>query len=223
MTTALPRTRLFHFLAAVVSTAIFFAAIHLLPSLKTGSDPQVIVRCVVQILVAIAILYGLIRWGESREELGVRRVRGATFGWGLLCFVISAVLAILTLFSFSRLGLAQDEAMLLALASRPVPIILLIAATAALSEEIIFRSVLITELEAATGMRWLAGLISLVIFALAHAAGWGMTQVLFAAVPGLVLTLFFLWKRNLWICVLAHFLTDALGLLSAAAGMSHHT
>ena len=100
---------------------------------------------------------------------------------------------------------------------------LLLAATAGIAEEIIFRSVLITELEAATGLKWLAALISLLVFAAAHAGGWGPTQVIFAAVPGLVLTLFFLWKRDLWICIIAHFLTDALGLLSAAAAMSHHT
>ncbi len=41
--------------------------------------------------------------------------------------------------------------------------------------------------------------------------------------PGLVLTLFFLWKRDLWVCIIAHFLVDAVGLLSAAAALAHHS
>ena len=60
------------------------------------------------------------------------------------------------------------------------------------------------------------------VFALAHAGGWGSSQIIFAAVPGLVLTLFFLWKRDLWICIIAHFLTDAAGLLSAGPDLVNH-
>jgi membrane protease YdiL (CAAX protease family) len=222
MSSVLPRTRVVHLVAAVISTALFFAVVALLPSLKTATNPQMIIKCVVEILVALAILYALIRWGEPQRELGLRPLRAATFGCGLLCFLVIAVLSVLTLFAFSRFGISQDKATLGALASRPVPVILLLAATAGIAEEIIFRSILITELEAGTGMKWLAALISLAVFAAAHAGGWGPTQVIFAAVPGLVLTLFFLWKRDLWVCVIAHFLTDALGLLSAAAAMSHH-
>jgi membrane protease YdiL (CAAX protease family) len=215
-------TRTFHLMAALLSTAIFLLLIRLLPSLKTASDREVIVKCVAEVAVAVAILYGLVRLGrEPPAALGLRRVRGATFGWAFLCFLASAIFSALTLFLFARFGIAQDKATLMALASRPAPIILLIAAAAGIAEEIIFRSILITELEAATGMRWLAAILSLAAFALAHAGGWGPSQIIFAAVPGLVLTLFFLWKRDLWICILAHFLTDAAGLLSAAAGMAH--
>jgi membrane protease YdiL (CAAX protease family) len=223
MSRVLPRTRVFHLVAAIVSTALFFVVVTVLPSLKTATNPQMILKCFVEIIVAVAILYALVRWGEPKRTLGLRPVRAATFGWAFVCFLAIAILSVVTLFSFSRFGISQDRATLTALASRPVPIVLLLAATAGIAEEIIFRSVLITELEAATGLKWLAALISLVIFAAAHAGGWGPTQVIFAAVPGLVLTLFFLWKRDLWICVIAHFLTDALGLLSAAAAMSHHT
>ena len=223
MSRVLPRTRVFHLVAAIVSTALFLVVVTVLPSLKTATNPQMILKCFVEVIVAVAILYALVRWGEPKRPLGLRPVRAATFGWGFVCFLAIAILSVVTLFSFSRFGISQDKATLTALASRPVPIVLLLAATAGIAEEIVFRSVLITELEAATGLKWLAALISLVIFAAAHAGGWGPTQVIFAAVPGLVLTLFFLWKRDLWICVIAHFLTDALGLLSAAAAMSHHT
>lgn len=223
MVTTLRRMRTYHLLAAFFSTAIFLVLVRLLPSLKTASNPLVIVRCIGETAVALAILYVLTRDGDqTRSDFGIRRVRIATLGWGFLCFLISAILSALTLFAFARFGIEQDKATLTALASRPVPIILLIAAVAGIAEEIIFRSVLITELEAATGIRWLAAIVSLAIFALSHVGAWGPWQIIFAAVPGLVLTLFFLWKRDLWICVIAHFLTDATGLLSAAANLAHH-
>jgi membrane protease YdiL (CAAX protease family) len=223
MVTNSPRTRTYHFLAAFFSTAIFLVLVLLLPSLKTASNPLVIVRCIVEVVAALAILFVLTRAGDQPPEaFGIRKVRPATLGWGFVCFLVTAILSALTLFAFAQFGIGQDKATLMALASKPAPIILLIAAVAGIAEEIIFRSVLITELEAATGMRWLAATISLAIFALAHAGGWGPTQIIFAAVPGLVLTLFFLWKRDLWICIIAHFLTDAAGLLSASAALARH-
>lgn len=217
-----PRSKGFHYLAAIVSTGGFLVLVHLLPSLATGNVSQLIVKCAAEIIFAAVLLAALIRLGEPHDAFGIRPVGASTFGWGLLCFIVIAVLSAATLFAFAHFGLGQDRATLTALASRPLPIILLIAATAAIAEEIVFRSVLITELEAATGIRWLAATISLLLFAGAHATAWGPMQIIFAAVPGVVLTLAFLWKRSLWICILAHFLTDAAGLLSAAAAMGHH-
>jgi membrane protease YdiL (CAAX protease family) len=223
MTNSLPRSRAFHFLVALISAAGFLVLVRVLPSLRSMSVPAVVSKAAAEIIVTIALLYALIRWGgEPRERLGVRPVRVSTFGWGLLCFLASAILSALTLLAFAHFGVTQDKSTLTALASKPVPVMILIAAMAAIAEEIVFRSVLISQLEAATGMTWLAAIISLAVFALAHAAGWGAWQIIFAAVPGLVLTLFFLWKRDLWICMIGHFLTDAVGLLSAAAAMAHH-
>jgi membrane protease YdiL (CAAX protease family) len=93
----------------------------------------------------------------------------------------------------------------------------LVALAAAISEEIVFRSIVISHIEAATGSTRLAAAVSLATFAFAHLGGWGWSQVLFAAVPGVVLVTFFVWKRNLAVVIIAHFLTDLVGLLGAAA------
>lgn len=223
MASSSSNSRTFHAIVALLSAAGFLLLVHLLPSLGTASDSQVIVKSLVEICATVALLFALIRWGgESRETFGVRRVRAATFGWGFVCFLASAILSAVVIYGFAHFGIRQDKGTLAALASHPVPIILLIATMAGIAEEIVFRSVLISQIESATGSPWLAGLISLAIFAGAHASGWGPWQIVFAAVPGLVLTIFFLWKRDLWICIIAHFLTDALGLLGAAAAMGHH-
>jgi membrane protease YdiL (CAAX protease family) len=223
MTNSLPRSRAFHFLVALLSAAGFLVLVRVLPSLRSESVAEVTGKAAVEIVATIVLLYGLIRWGgQRRVALGLRPVRASTFGWGFLCFLASAILSAVTLLAFAHFGVTQDKSTLAALASKPVPVILLIAAMAAISEEIVFRSIVITQLEAATGMTWFAAIVSLAVFALAHAAGWGAWQIIFAAVPGLVLTIFFLWKRDLWICMIGHFLTDAVGLLSAAAAMAHH-
>jgi membrane protease YdiL (CAAX protease family) len=218
------RSRTFHLIAAIVSLAAFLGLIHLLPSLATATNQQVLIKAASEILLTVALLYGLVRWGGvSPARLGVGRIRFASVGWGLLCFIAATALSIVVVLGFRHVGITQQQSVISALASKPIPVILLIAATAAIAEEILFRSILITELESATGITWVAAAISLAAFALAHAAAWGPWQIAFAAVPGLVLTLFFLWKRDLWVCIVAHFLTDAIGLLGAAAAMAHHS
>ena len=87
MTKSMPRTRVFHLGAAIISTALFFVVVTLLPSLKIATNPQMVVKCVVEIIVAVAILYVLVRWGEPKRALGLRPVSAATFGWGLVCFL----------------------------------------------------------------------------------------------------------------------------------------
>lgn len=223
MTKIIAPRRTFALVVAILSAAGFLLLVGLLPSVAKASDQQIVLKAVVEIVATLALLYGLIRWGGvAPEALGVRRLRAASVGWGLVCFLVTAILSAVVVYGFAHFGVGQDKGTLAALASHSVTIILLIAAMAGIAEEIVFRGVLISQLETATGSGWLAGLISLVVFAVAHAAGWGPWQILFAAVPGLVLTIFFLWKRDLWICILAHFLTDALGLIAAAANLAHH-
>jgi membrane protease YdiL (CAAX protease family) len=218
-----PRSKVVHWIIALACAGLFLGGLRLLPSLRNASNAQVALRLIIEICASLALLYLVNRFGAvSRESLGIRRFRVATVGWGVLCFLASAVLSAGTLFVFARFHIAQDKGLLTSLASRPIPIILLIAASAGIAEEIVFRSILISQFQAASGSAWVAGILSLVLFALAHVAGWGPWQIVFAAVPGAVLTLFFIWKRDLWICVIAHFLTDALGLLGAAAGMAQH-
>ena len=222
MQTTSTHPRAFHFAAAIISLAAFLGLIHLLPSLATATDQQVLVKAGSEILLTVALLYALVRLGVSTAQLGVGRVRLATFGWALVCFVATMVVSTILVIGLKHLGITQQKSVISALASKPIPLILLIAATAAIAEKILFRSILITELESAIGIGWVAAALSLAAFAFAHAASWGGWQIVFAAVPGLILTIFFLWKRDLWVCIIAHFLTDGVGLMGAAIGMAHH-
>ena len=134
MVSTSPRMRTYHLLAALVSTAIFLRLVRLFPSLKTANNPLVIVRCILEAVAAVAILFALTRAdSQPLEAFGIRKVRAATFGWGFLCFLVSAILSALTLFAFCRFGIVQDKATLMALASRPAPIILLTDAAGLLS------------------------------------------------------------------------------------------
>lgn len=87
------------------------------------------------------------------------------------------------------------------------PIWVLIPAwiTGAFTEEVLFRSYPLERLTQLTGNRWLASLITLVAFTVLHLFGWDWIHVLTAVLPAAVmLTLFYLWRRNLALNVIIH-------------------
>jgi membrane protease YdiL (CAAX protease family) len=72
-------------------------------------------------------------------------------------------------------------------------------------EELLYRGYAIERLSMLTGTRWLAAAISIAAFGLAHIPAWGTGFALAADLPfGIVMTLFYLWRRDLLANILAH-------------------
>lgn len=89
------------------------------------------------------------------------------------------------------------------------PIVLASVVTAAVTEEVVFRGAGIAALEAAGARTWVAAGICLVLFVLTHSGGWPLNHVLFVVLPlGLAFTGLFVWRRSLWVVMLAHLLVD---------------
>lgn len=87
--------------------------------------------------------------------------------------------------------------------------ILLSVLTAGVTEEILFRAYPLSRLLEASWGKWLAGALSLAFFVCMHSAGWNLTHIVGVVLPlGLILTLLFLWKRNVWFVILVHTLID---------------
>lgn len=91
--------------------------------------------------------------------------------------------------------------------------------TAAFTEEVLFRGYAIERLEALTGRRWLAGIISLAFFVSVHLATWSPAHAFGVVLPlGAALTGLYLWKRSLAVVIVAHLLADAPLIVLAIAG-----
>ena len=77
--------------------------------------------------------------------------------------------------------------------------------TSAFVEEVLFRSYPIERLTQLTGKRWLAALVTMLTFTVFHLFGADWIHVLTAVLPGsIMLTLFYLWRRNLALNVIIH-------------------
>ena len=84
---------------------------------------------------------------------------------------------------------------------------------AAVSEEVLFRGYAMERIEEATGSRAIATVLSLAVFTLDHVTYWGWSHELIVAVGGLAFSLLYLWRRNLWVNIIAHFIVDAASVL----------
>ena len=89
--------------------------------------------------------------------------------------------------------------------------------TAGIVEEALYRGYAIERLTALTGRRWLAALIALAGFSLAHVPFWGLAALAAPLLGGGFFTLVYLWRRDLVACMVAHIAVDSVGLLIAPA------
>jgi membrane protease YdiL (CAAX protease family) len=161
-------------------------------------------------------LYGyvLVVEGRALSSIGFHRPR-------LLDIVLAVVTAVLLVAGFVPIELLVFPLLHLhinmhvydMLKHSPFRYRVLLVTRAAVAEETIFRGYSIERLEEWSGSRWLAGAVTWAAFTYMHLSSWGVAQLIVAGYGGLLLTILYLWRRNLWANMLAHWLADAAGFL----------
>jgi membrane protease YdiL (CAAX protease family) len=164
---------------------------------------------VVAVLAAIA-------FGLQRLSPRVLRLRG--IGWRDVLFAFGGLVAALVLSGAVSGRVAAPKFDLRQLAQVPIALRVCLVLTAAICEEFIYRGFAIEELGALTGSRWIGALASLAFFALGHVRVYGFsTALLIPASVGLVITLLYMFRNNLPVCMLVHGGMDGLFLILVPA------
>lgn len=166
-------------------------------------------------LVLLVLLYVRLADGKPLSWIGFRRPRGWDIGLGLLGAVaVTAGMAAIYALVLPALHLKPTGASTMAgLATTPLLYRFLIVTRAAVAEEILFRGYGITQIKSLTGSSLIGAAVTLAAFTYAHLPGWGLTYLIPVAYAGAVLTGLYLWRRNIWCVMIAHWLTDAGGLI----------
>ena len=156
-------------------------------------------------LCAIALLL-IIRLGEGLPlgSIGIgRRSVKQSLAWGglltLICGVLAFGIAALTHYG----GGSSDAAM----EKLPLWLITCIVLRAGVVEELFYRGYAIERLQMAGLNRFWAGTAPLIIFAVAHWTG-GWANIVIALVLGAILTIFYMWRRDLVANMIGHFMVD---------------
>ncbi|HTW89316.1 MAG TPA: CPBP family intramembrane glutamic endopeptidase [Candidatus Binataceae bacterium] len=155
---------------------------------------------------------GIVKFIEDAplSSMGLRRPRFIDVDWGLVFFVFAMV-------TMARIGPVVD-AHVRGIGFRMNEFSLLKGWTmiifAATMEELFFRGYLLERFERVTGSTWIAALASLTLFAFGHLPGWGPAGVVRNLVWGAFVTGLYVWRRNLPICMMMHFLQNTSSLPS---------
>jgi len=174
------------------------------------------------------VAYDLIWWGaalmlllhlrfvehKALTSLGFWRPRLTEIALGAVGGIVTvAGLAVLFFVVLPRIG-AAEGGQLDQLKSTPMWWRIASVFRAAFCEELFFRGYAISRLEALLRTRRWAILISLAIFTVEHVGMWGWGHLLIAGFGGTMLTLIFIWRRNLWISIAAHVVIDGIAVLA---------
>lgn len=127
--------------------------------------------------------------------------------------VILAGLALMLLVVFPALHWSESS-QVASISALPYWLNVLIVVRAAVSEEILFRGYPMERLEELTGSRAVAGILTCTVFTLDHISFWGWHHIFIAGLAGVALTILYLWRRNIWVNMIAHFIVDASAFLA---------
>jgi membrane protease YdiL (CAAX protease family) len=141
------------------------------------------------------------------KKLTVKTIFGG-LGLGLALFILFGILTTV----IQAIGLELNQEMAELFASQPFPLLLLIALRAGVVEEVLFRGYAFERIHDLTKSKWIAALVPLIIFTLAHLS-WGVGHLVFVFFAGGLFMLVYISKRNLALIMIAHFTTDVIALL----------
>jgi membrane protease YdiL (CAAX protease family) len=165
-------------------------------------------------LVAATLVYVLKIERLPLASIGLCRPRFLD-GLAALAIAVATIggLAALYFVVFPALQINEDQ-QISKLVSAPPWWLAISVVRAGASEEILFRGYPIERLQELTGSKAVASILPLIAFTLAHVGPWGWSHVVVAAFGGAMLTLLYMWRRNLWASMVAHCLIDGVAVLA---------
>lgn len=150
----------------------------------------------------------------SLRELGIGAPDLSTILWGagMAAFFVFGLGPILLRLPH-WLGLQGFEATLSALSRLPLWYLVLAVLVGGIVEEILYRGVALAVLVSFGIEPLFAASLIVAVFGLAHIPMWGMGPALSTVVSGAVLTVFFLWHGDILANIIAHVVTDLVGIV----------
>jgi membrane protease YdiL (CAAX protease family) len=142
------------------------------------------------------------------ESVGLQRPRfGQTALWVLITIPAVAAALALSIVLMKVFDLPFGSADAKKFEQLPVWVLAVVIARAGFVEEFFYRGYAIDRLQRLTGNRWFAIIFPLLLFGVVHyRQGWA--GIIIATLTGAVMTAVYLYKRNLWIGIIVHFLVD---------------
>ena len=207
MNRELPKLTSLTLLTVLIGPPLLFV---MLPQWLFGRHRPLAIEIV--LLILFWALWAFVVWVVVRHErlplesIGLRRPDWSTLVAGVLLWLgLRFLLPLITQPLLSAFGTEGFDAGLNEVVRMPVWFRVIAGLQAGIVEETLYRGYAIERLGAITGSRWFGGAISSVLFGLAHIPTWGVGFAIAVDLPfGIVMTVFYLWKRDLVSNMIAH-------------------
>lgn len=151
---------------------------------------------------------------RNLASIGVRPIRWWIVPLGVVAGTVilgisGVLIGVLHLSSGSRLASY--------LLSLPLPTRVMLVITAGVWEETAYRGYALERLASILGSKWLAGGITVLCFVFAHIPAVGLNHILPVLIVSILVTLLYLWRRDLVLNMVAHATIDAISILVVPA------
>ena len=211
---AVPRVTAVGLAVALLGLPLLSGATRLLDVDPHPLVPVAIQWCLLGVVVGIAIGTE----DRSLRSIGVRPPSRAD----AVPLVVAAVAGLLALAAtgplIDALGLSEGSGTESAVPEAGIGVAVLSALTTGIVEEALYRGYAIERLSEYTGNARLAAGVSWLVFTVAHAASWGLGDLVQVSLAALVFTLVYLYRRSLVPVVGAHVAIWLFGILGAVYG-----
>lgn len=189
------------------------------PAVHVLGDPQklstqVLYQLALWALFAFIVAIVVFWEKQSLKSIGLGRLSWTSLGLGLGCTTLMIAVNSVAVPYLTKSGIIDLSKGFSIVASWPLWLRIFAAITAGVVEEALFRGYAIERLVLFTRSYAWAGATSLIIFATVHLPFWGLGILFNAFFGGAVSTLLYLWRRDLWACIIAHSTLDAIALIA---------
>lgn len=183
------------------------------------SHPQRFILSIVSLSLFILLVTSVVWVALRKENLTFRQLGFNNMTWRT--FVGAFLLAAFFIFIYGpviyivlhQTGIGDFSSGMNSLQQLPVWYLFVTVILVAGGEEWLYRAYAIERLEHLTGNPILAGTISLFAFFVVHLPFWGLGAAATTLVSGAILTMLYIWKRDILMLILAHVGTDLYGLV----------
>jgi uncharacterized protein len=159
---------------------------------------------------ALLLVIVLLWERKPLQSIGWQTPRWTT----LLAGIVAGILiTVASGFLVQLVRLSPDTRLVMFAQSLPVAMRAILVITAGVFEETAYRGYGIERLSPYAGGKWVAAAITLALFTLAHGGAVGAAHLPPILIVGSLVTLLYLWRRNLLLNMVAHTTIDAIALL----------
>ena len=184
---------------------------------RFGPNPPTLVARAIGMLAIMLVVLAVYSWALLKKRYDLQRLGFDRISW--LTPLISIALTIFFVLIFgpiaywllTKSGTQTFATGIAATNHLPIGYIVQAIVIVASAEELLYRGYAIERLADLTGSYWLASILAVLAFGLAHVPLWGWAPAATTIISGGILTIVFLWRRDLLALVFAHIATDIYG------------